>query len=216
MGAKTWMLVGSSGSAKDALSRQPQIDRSATERLASRLFPKERLQPLEDGDLSYTCPPDDEIHIGCFPGVSVVAAKEFAIDYPSMLQPHFQKELGEETVYLHAMHSVVDWFAFAVWRDGELERSLSLSPGSGILEDIGPRFPFEAPYWSGVHPAVAEEDEDEDEPYPFPFHPLELGEAVLKEFFGYQLEGFIDESLLEAEDVPLLCLKRRKSRFKFW
>lgn len=214
MGAKTWMLVGSSGSARDALSAQPQIDRGATNRLAARVFPKERLEPLEDGDLSYTCPPDDEIHIGCFPGVSVIAANEFAIDYPSRLQPHFLKELGEETVYLHAMHSVVDWFAFAVWRGGELERSLSLAPDSGILEDIGPRLAFEIPYWSGEHPAM--DPEDDDDPYPFPFHPLELGEAALKEFFGYQLEGFIDDSLLEPEEVPLVCLKRKKSRFRFW
>jgi hypothetical protein len=52
------------------------------------------------------------------------------------------------------MHSVVDWFAFAVWQDGRLKRSLSLSPDSGVLEDIGAKLPFEEPYWSGKHPAV--------------------------------------------------------------
>lgn len=215
MGAKTWMLVGSAGSARDALSAQPQIDRGATNRLASRLFPKERLEPLADGDLSYTCPPDDEIHIGCFQGVSVVAANEFALDYPSRLQPHFLEELGEETICLDAMHSVVDWFAFAVWRGGELERSLSLSPDSGILEDIGPRKAFEIPYWSGEYPAIDPAD-DEGDSYPFPFHPLELGEAALNELFGYQLEGCVDDSLLEPGEVPLVCLKRKKSWFRFW
>jgi len=39
--------------------------------------------------------------------------------------------------------------AFAQWVNGKLVRSLSLSPDSGILEDIGPRFPFEEPFWSG-------------------------------------------------------------------
>ncbi|MGW3628080.1 DUF6928 family protein, partial [Streptomyces sp. NPDC000880] len=29
------------------------------------------------------------------------------------------------------MHSVVDWLAFAVWEDGRLIRSLSLSPDDG-------------------------------------------------------------------------------------
>ena len=48
-------------------------------------FQTEKLEPIGDGDLSYTCPPDNEVHIGCFPGVSVVAAKEFGIDYPSKL-----------------------------------------------------------------------------------------------------------------------------------
>jgi hypothetical protein len=35
------------------------------------------------------------------------------------------------------MHSVVDWFAYAVWIDGQLRRSLSLSPDSGIMEIVG-------------------------------------------------------------------------------
>ena len=49
------------------------------------------------------------------------------------------------------MHSVVDWLAFAKWKNGELVRSLSLSPDSGILEDIGLRLPFEEPFWSSKH-----------------------------------------------------------------
>jgi hypothetical protein len=102
------------------------------------------------------------------------------------------------------MHSVVDWFAFAQWTRGRLVRSLSLSPDSGILENIGQRLPFEDPFWSGQHPAT---DDDQND-YPFPFHPLELGEAALKEFFGYQLEGSIDPTLLEPESVPLVKYKR--------
>jgi hypothetical protein len=96
--------------------------------------------------------------------------------------------------------------------NGGLVRSLSLSPDRGILEDIGDRFLFEGPFWSGQHPAT----EDEDDSYPLPFHPLEMGEVVLKEFFGYQLEGFI-HSLppLQPESIPLLKYKRR-SRWKFW
>ena len=47
------------------------------------------------------------------------------------------------SVYLHAMHSTVDWFAYAVWKDGKLQRSLSLSPDSAILENTGDRHPFE-------------------------------------------------------------------------
>ena len=85
------------------------------------------------------------------------------------------------------MHSVVDWFAYAVWSKGALQRSLSLSPDSGILEDIGARFAFEAPFWSGRHPA--HDPGEGDDEYPFPFHPLDLGEAALAELFGYQLEG---------------------------
>jgi len=218
MGAKTWMLVRSSGNARDILSSGPQLDRDATVALGSTLFPKERLvQMTDDGDLSYTCPPDDELHIGCFPGVSVIAAKEFGVDYPSTLEPRFLKGPDADSVYLHAMHSVVDWFAFAVWREGKLIRSLSLSPDSGILEDIGPRFEFELPYWSGEHAAVDPDDEEEGEPpYPFPFHPLELGEAALHELFGYQLEGSVDQSLFEPETVPLMRFKRKPALFRVW
>lgn len=212
MGAKTWMLVYANENVGAALRGGPQLDRDATLQLAKSLFPKDRLEPIGDGDLSYTCPPDDELHIGCFPGVSILAAKEFGIDYPSRLPLTFLSVGATRTVYLHAMHSVVDWFACAQWIKGQLVRSLSLSPDSGILEDIGPKLPFEEPYWLGQHPAT---DGNEDD-YPFPFHPLELGEAALKAFFDYQLEGSNDPTLLQPESIPLVRYKRSRSRWRFW
>jgi hypothetical protein len=205
------MLVYANGNAAEALGGNPELDRAATLRLARSLFPKERLEPIGDGDLSQTCPPDDELYIGCFPGVSILAAKEFGIDYPSRLAARFIAGGGAGTIYLHAMHSVVDWFAFAQWIGGKLIRSLSLSPDSGILEDTGPRLPFEEPYWADRHPAT-----EDGEEYAFPFHPLELGEAALKEFFGYQLEGLIDPGILQPESIPLVKYKRSRSRWRFW
>ena len=207
------MLVYSAGSAREALSRRPPLDRDATARLAATLFPGETLEPQADGDLSYTCPDGHDICVGSFEGVSVVAAREFGGDYPSKLPQHFIAAGGAGTVTLHAMHSVVDWFAYAQWVNGTLVRSLSLSPDSGILEDIGPRQPFEEPYWSGQHPAVDDEEKDD---YPFPFHPLDLGEAALAALFGYHIEGPIDLALLEPETVPLARYKRARSRWKFW
>ena len=215
MGAKTWMLVYADVNAREALSAQPRLNREATLKLAARLFPGENFEPLEDGDLSYTCPPDDELHMGCFDGVSVLAAGEFGIDYPSKLPQAFIKAGGAGKTYLHAMHSVVDWFAFALWSNGTLTRSLSLSPDSGVLEDIGERLPFEEPFWAGHHPAV--DDEEAEGGYPFPFHPLELGEAALNNLFGYQLEGFIDPFQFEPESVPLVRYKRTRAPWwKFW
>jgi len=212
VGAKTWMLVYADLNVGEALRRSLALNRDATLQLARSLFPQDKLEPIGDGDLSYTCPPDDELYIGCFPGVSILAAKEFGIDYPSKLPAPFIAAGASGIVYLHAMHSVVDWFACAQWINGRLVRSLSLSPDSGILEDIGPRLPFEEPFWSGQHPAT---DDDDDE-YPFPFHPLELGEAALKEFFGYQLEGLTDPALLEPESIPLVMYKRSRSRWRLW
>ncbi len=214
MGAKTWMLVHSNESAKAALGNAPILDREASATLAKRLFPSEKLELLSDGTLSFTNPPDDELVIGSVSGVSIVAAKEFAIDRPSQLPERFLSLAPAGTTYLHAMHSAVDWFAFAVWENGKLIRSLSLSPDSGIVEDIGDKLPFERPFWSGEHPAV---DPEEEEEYPFPFHPLELGEAALAEFFGYQLEGILDPSMLEPEQIPLLRFKRTKAAWwKRW
>lgn len=136
-------------------------------------------------------------------------------DRPSTLPSAFIEESRGRTLYLHAMHSVVDWFAYAVWRDAKLVRALSLSPDDGIIEDIGTREPFEEPYWNGDHPAVDPSEEDEAA-YPFPFHPLELGEAALGALFGYHLEGPIDASLLEPESIPLARFKRSKSWWKLW
>jgi len=214
MGAKTWMLVYADGSAREALLARPTMNRDATARFAATLFPGEKLEPLEDGDLMFTCPDDNEICIGCFPGVSVVAAREFGADYPSKLPAPFVAAGGRGTVTLHAMHSVVDWFAYAQWTNGTLVRALSLSPDSGILEDIGPRLPFEEPYWAGRHPAL--DDSEDQTAYPFPFHPLELGEAALGALFGYHLEGPIDGSLIEPETIPLARYRRSRSRWKFW
>jgi hypothetical protein len=218
MGAKTWMLVFSDGPAREKLSSGPKLDRAATTSLATQLFPDEQLDPLEDGDLLFTSPPNNELCVGCFPGVSIIAAREFGIDYPSKLSPRFLQPAESMQVVLHAMHSVVDWFAYAIWRSGKLERSLSLSPDSGVLENIGKPLPFEKPFWSGAHPAIDPADmAEDDEPYPFPFHPLELGEAALAELFGYQIEGFGNAAIFDAESVPLARFKRKKrSWFKFW
>jgi hypothetical protein len=105
-------------------------------------------------------------------------------------------------IVMHGMHSVVDWLCFAVWEDGRLVRSLSLSPDSGIIEDIGERYPFELPYWAGEHPVEPWPDED-DEPYPLPFHPLELGEDALRALFGFVQEGMPDPDDIDENSVPM-------------
>lgn len=212
MGAKTWMLAYVEGDAKEILKSNPHLDRAAVFELAGTLFPSEILEPIDDGDLLLTSPPDDEILVGCFPGLSIIAASEFGIDNPSCLPASFLDAATGSTVYLHAMHSVVDWFAYAKWVNGELVRSLSLSPDSGILEDIGERAGFEESYWSGEHPVF--DSADEDQAYPFPFHPLDLGEAALLEFFGYQIEGLAAPDQLKPEDIPLAAFKRVRPQEK--
>lgn len=213
MGAKTWMLVYGKSEPKEILGSTLLLDRDATTALVRQLFPGERLQLLSDGDLSFTCPPDDEIVVASYPNLVVVAAKEFGIDHPSKLPSRFIEAFSDGLLYLHAMHSAVDWLAFAKWSKGTLQRSLSLSPESGILEDVGSRFPFEVPYWAGSHPALDPSEDDAE--YPFPFNPLELGEAALQEFFGYQLEGIVDPYQIEPERIPLMRFRRKKAWWRF-
>lgn len=207
MGAKTWMLVGSEGPAAELLARLPALDRAASLALAQKMFPGERLSELEDGNLCFANPDKDELYVSCFDGVAVVAAREFALDYPSQLPPAFVQAMPYKTVVLHAMHSVVGWFAFAIWQNGKLLRALSLSPDSGVLEDIGERLPFEQPYWAGEHPADCS----------FHFHPLEMAESALSALFGYVIEGEPDQGRFDAEVLPLVKLRRRKARrWFFW
>lgn len=212
MGAKTWMLVVADGDVRDELKSVPSIDRDRTLDFVWELFPGEDFEPIGEGDLYYTNPPKKQVFAGVFNGVRIVAADEFALDYPSTITERFIPRRG--TVTLHAMHSVVDWFAFARWKDGELIRSLSLSPDSGVLEDIGDRQAFEQPFWSGERPAV----EDEEDEYAFVFHPLELAEAALLEYFGYQIEGFVEDNLIEPESFPLIHFERsrKSSWWQFW
>jgi hypothetical protein len=215
MGAKTWMIVYSDDQPSNKFKRYPKPDLEKTISLLNRLFPNEKLEKTDDGDLSFTCPPNDMIYAGHFDGISVVAAKEFGIDNPSEIDRRFISESPFKKAYINAMHSVVDWFAFAKWEDGELTRSLSLSPDSGIIEDFGEKFEFELPYWRGVHPVIDPSEED-DEEYPFKFHPLELGEEFLKALFGYQLEGFESSELIEPEKIRLFGFKRPKPWWKLW
>jgi len=72
MGTKTWMHVYGDSNAREALSTKPQLDRLATHRLATALFARLKLEGMGDVDLFNTRPEDDELHVECFPGVSVM------------------------------------------------------------------------------------------------------------------------------------------------
>lgn len=209
MGARTWMMVYAETDAREALKATPRLDRETTARLAQALFPGETLSPLEDGELYQTCPDPQEICIGCFPGVSVVAAREFQTDKPSTLARRFIDTGRSGTATLVGLYSVVDWFAYARWENGTLVRSLSLAPDFGVIEDIGTPMAFKEPYWAGQHPVVDEEDDDDD--YPLPFHPLELGDIAMLALLGYQIEGHPKDFLFQPEDIALMRFERAET-----
>jgi hypothetical protein len=208
MGAKTWMLVFADSDVPQILTGRPALDRAKTEQFVKSAFPKLKIAGLQDATLGNTCPPENELVAGCYPGVTFLAADEFGIDFPSKLDARFIGLNGSKTTYLFAVHSVVDWFAFAIWESGVLKRSLSVSPDSGVMEDIGEKLAFELPFWNGEHPAVDPEDEEDE--YPLEFHPLEFGEATLSNLVGFSMEGPWPTDVVDAEQIALMRFSRKK------
>jgi hypothetical protein len=213
MGAKDWMLFYAEQDVPGVLRGRPTLDREATAGLVERLFPDHAVAELADVSLLDGDPRDGNVHAAVWPGVAVVCAEELGVDRPTTVDRRFLEEGAGRTTYLHAMHSVVDWCAFAVWEpDGRLRRALSLSPDGGIAEDVGDPLPFEEPFWAGGRPAVDPEDGDDEDPYPFGFHPLELAEEALGSLFGFVYEGPASVKTFDPVDVPLAAyaLNRRK------
>jgi hypothetical protein len=209
MGVKTGFLVVSDGSAAEALRRVTDADVQRSAELVGRLRPGSAVtvEPGLSSLADAVYPPKGTVCALSAPGVDVLGDQELMIDYPSQLPAHLVAASKGRRMCLHAMHSVVDWLAFAVWEDGSLVRSLSVSPDDGVLEDVGDRLPFENPYWDGRFP-LDWVDEDDD-PYPLPFHPLELGERAMLELFGFRMEGFrtlegeVVEQTVDAWQVPV-------------
>jgi hypothetical protein len=195
------MIFYAGGPVRSILQATPSMDRAATRALVERLYPSRRLPELPDGSLWVANPPDGTVYAGCFPGLTVVCTGEVALDRPSQLDQRFLIEGNGCTTYLHAMHSVVDWFAYGIWSPtGTLERSLSVSPDHGIMENLGQPLAFEAAYWAGERPVG---DDDEEGTYPLPFHPLELAEDALRALFGFNYEGPIHDDDPDLESVVL-------------
>jgi hypothetical protein len=121
------MLVRAAADARAALVFAPQLDHDASAKLARALFSDEKLGTLEDRDLSRTNPPNHELLVGAFGGGSVLAAREFGISRPSRLPPRFMPAGGTGTVALPAMYSVVDWCAYGMWTDHQLQRARGVS-----------------------------------------------------------------------------------------
>jgi hypothetical protein len=138
MGAKTGLLTFADSDVPNALRRAAGSDPGDSAGLVQRVHPGHVVERIEDGFLGDgTYPPDDVIYAATMGGVDILCDQRFMIEYPSRLPVHLVDFAAGRQIILHAMHSVVDWLAFAVWRDGRLIRSLSLSPDSGIVESIG-------------------------------------------------------------------------------
>ncbi|MFG2954329.1 DUF6928 family protein [Streptomyces sp. NPDC048291] len=205
MGAKTGLLVYADGDIPGLLRRVGPADRDRTAAMMRRLYPGREIEECEGSTLwDGVYPPKGTAYAASWPGVEVIGDQRVMIELPSRLPEHLVAASAGRRLVLHAMHSVVDWLAFAVWENGRLVRSLSLSPDSGVVENIGEPLPFELPYWAGNRPAGIVPWPDEDErPYPLPFHPLELGEDALRALCGFILEGRPETDDVDADAIEL-------------
>ncbi|GAA2124098.1 DUF6928 family protein [Actinomadura napierensis] len=139
MGAKTAVLIYTDGHPADLLCSATEPDLPATTALISRTNPGWDGSTASSGDLQdYFCPDQGIAYAGSFPGIDVLCDRQVMVDRPSHLPAHLlHASAYRGRVILHAVHSVTDWFAYAIWENGTLLRSLSLSPDSGVIESIG-------------------------------------------------------------------------------
>jgi hypothetical protein len=203
MGAKTALLAFTDGHLRPALLGATPSDSAEAEDFVREIYPEYDVTLVGDSTLEVTYPPDDIAHVAVLPGAELVCDRRLVLDRPSELPEHLVRAGAGRRITMHGMHSVVDWLCFAVWDDGKLVRSLSLSPGGGIEENIGEPYGFERPYWDGGHPVEAVPGWDDQEPYPLPFHPLELAEEALRFLFGFTLEGMPEPDDIDAESVHM-------------
>ncbi len=204
MGAKTALLAFVDGDIRPALRDATLPARDEVEALVRRIHPGYDVEPEEESTLDDDVyPPDDYTYGTVLSGAELLCDRRLVLDRPSELPEHLLALGSGRRILMHGMHSVVDWLCFAVWEDGRLIRSLSLSPASGIIENIGEPYDFERPFWAGEHPVEPVPGWPDQGPYPLPFHPLELGEEALRALFGFVLEGRMDPDDIDAEEVPV-------------
>jgi hypothetical protein len=172
------------------------------EAVVRRLSPGYEVTPTAGGTLFEDCyPPEDIVFAAVMPGATLLCGQRLVAETPSELPEHLLTEADGRRILFHSMHSVVDALTFAVWEDARLIRSLSVSPDTGIVEDIGEPLAFERPYLAGEHPVTSMFPGQG--PYPLPFHPLVLGQEALRALFGFVIEGRPQPDDVDADKVRL-------------
>lgn len=202
MGAKTALLAFCDGDLPAALRGAQASDPGAAFAVVREIHSSYEVTAADDSTLFETYPPEDITYATVLPGAEVLCDRRLTFERPSSLPASLLERGAGRRIVLHGMHSTVDALSFAVWEDGVLVRSLSLSPGSGIIENLGDPYDFERPYWNGDHP-VTPTPGWSDQPYPLPFHPLELGEDALRFLFGFIIEGLPAPDDIDADRVHL-------------
>ncbi|GIG88674.1 DUF6928 family protein [Plantactinospora endophytica] len=195
MGAKTAILAYIDGNAGQQLGRSERLTVEVARQLVNRIHPDRPAEQLPDATLAdEVWPSDDHTYVAAFAGVYLVCDQRFAVERPSQLAPHLFDLAAGRRVLLHTMHSGSDALAIGVWEAGQLRRALGVRSGT-VVENVGPLLPFEAPYWRH-HDADGETTS-------VPIRPLDLGEAALRAWFGFALEGEISRNQIDPDDIPV-------------
>lgn len=196
MGFKTAVVMYCDGEPAHCLRTAGTLDEAATVSLVARTHPDWTGETTAGSCLwEGIYPSGSTVYAGSFPAAEVLCDQAVAVDRPSELADGYLRPGAGRTMVLHAMHSGADFFAYAIWRNGKLVRSLSLSPRSGIMDNLGTPLAFEEPFWAGEH-AIAG--------YPLPFHPLELGaDAAIRSLFGFSLGGLPRSGDVDPQAIRL-------------
>jgi hypothetical protein len=201
---KTALLAFADGDLRAALRGVTTAPQADAEALVRRVHPGHTVTAVAGRDLWEAVYPPDEVTFAIsLPGVDLLCDGRLVLDRPSGLPERLVEMAAGRRIVMHAMHSVVDWFAFAIWENGKLVRSLSLSPDSGIIENIGAPLSFERSYWAGEFPVEPVSGWPDQTAYPLPFHPLDLGEEALRALFGFVLEGRMNAEDVDAEAIQV-------------
>lgn len=199
MGAKAAILALGDRDFGESLRQLPHADPEQTAALVGEIFPGYQVELVEGWPLAdATYPDDDVIYALSAHGIDIMCDQRFMLDKPSELPAHVLGAAAGRRVALCALHSVDDSFAYAVWANGELVRSLSLSLPLRVIEDIGEPLDFEGPYWARRQ-AVSGRD-----PGALGFHPLDLGEQAMRFLFGFALEGRPGPEDVDASRIGML------------
>lgn len=202
MGAKAGILAIGDGNFAALLQRLPTADAVRTTELIAELYPGYHAEPVQGGQLAESTYPDDDIvYALSAPGIDILCDGRFVTDKLSELPEHVLRLAAGRQVVLLAMHSVDDSFAYAVWNDGELARSLSLSLPRMIIEDIGDPAEFEQPFWAARKAYL------ERHPGALGFHPLDLAQQAMRHLFGFALEGVPEPGDTDPEQISMLGYK---------
>ncbi len=198
MGTKAGILAFG-GDIAAALRRKPSADPERTRALVGAAFPGYEVEPAKGSPLSESTYPDDDIAYALSaPGIDIVCDRRFMIRKPSELPEHMLGLAAGHQAALCQMHSADDSFGYAIWNDGELVRSLSMSPMDGIVEDIGEPLEFERPFWA--RPGAAADLG----PGSLGFRTLDLGQQAMRFLFGFALEGRPEPGEAYAGEVTML------------